>query len=297
MNLQQMHKIMVFCVWAQSKSVLVTSDLLGVHRSSITRTIQSLENELNMKLVDGVGRLGMRLTPNGKALYQRYAKSIEVVKCLQQDAVDSFSSGSRKILNVMLPITPTIGYIQRNSQVISNYGINFMSFNYAEVLLSPILLMEKLIQAHIVALPLEVASPYLNEHFSLIEKIEVYYQLYVDKHYLKTHNITVENYQEHIFCLAAYHHKALDIVMKVSPMYIVENEHLLNMIHHKVGGVIVSGNYAIQERLERGELVEILPEISHHQSHGLFVRSDLNPELSELSNQFISDFSSSLQSN
>ena len=190
----------------------------------------------------------------------------------------------------MLPITPTIRYIQSSSYDIKNYGINFMIFNYADVLLSPTLLMEKLVQAHIVALPLEVKSPYLNENFRFVDQLEVCYQLYVDEHYLKVHDITVDNYQEHIFCLTAYHHKALNMVLDVNPVYIVENEYLLNMMHHKVGGVIVSGGHAIKERLERGEVVQILPEVSHHQSHGLFIRSDLNAGLSLLSSQFIKDF-------
>lgn len=287
MNLAQMQKIMVFCLWAKSRSTTVVCRLLDVHRSSVLRAIRGLENELNVKLVDTAGPHLMKLTPAGELLYKRYANSVDVITHLQQPKDFSFLKEAKPVLNLVLPINGVHYYIESDAVAPKDFTLDLVSFNYEEIIVSPYLLMDKLSRAHLALLPLDLHSPYLNDNFKSVGSVDFSYRLYTYKDYLEAHSITAENYRDHVFCVTPYNYKRLSLMKGSDPIYIVENQHLLGLAHQKARGVILSTSYSISARHDCDQLVNILSEITHEHPHGLFIRQNLNDKFRHLANQML----------
>lgn len=82
-----------FCTVANCKSYSEASEKLDISRSAISKSMISLERQLNKKLVY-CNNKGIRLTDEGKVVYERVSVSLKVIESVETIGIEDIKIGS-----------------------------------------------------------------------------------------------------------------------------------------------------------------------------------------------------------
>lgn len=284
-------EIFLFVKLAETKSIKETAQSLEVSASTISRSIQKLEAELNVKLFK-VHAHHFDLTDEGQKIYEHFV----IHKRNFANEINSFMQSKDKIrdtLRLALPhsiaelILPSlIAWFKERfpeSKLIMSYMATSINLLKDELDLA-ISRREPASSDHKVSVLTRIATklyatPVYCQQFGLPQDIEE----------LTKHNWVVQTSDNRLINNFEAHNLNTGerIVINYQPQFLLSNgsQSLSMALSNQV--IVLAPDYFAKHEIERGNLIEVLPEWEFGESHLYLIR---NPHLINKLEQEVVDF-------
>lgn len=290
MKIQQVQDLIVFFVVMRTQSLERTTQLLGVHRTTVARGIQKLEKFIGLELID---------FSNGRPVPTIHARELYLTYIYLADryydlVTGEISQGERERVVVMAPangLSQFIPYFTKHYNI-DAYGIQLKMIAYMiqDVLTKPEMIRDELLRVDIAFMPSDFPLGAIANEFRLAKKVLIPLVLVTTPEYVKLHNITSENYPEHIKCVmselvdnANILHRNLS---KAMPTILVEGAEMVRSHVLAHGTVSFCPEYVIKEEIQSGKLIRILPHVSIFREMMLIYRYHRHPKVRQISADF-----------
>lgn len=291
MKIQDTQNLVVFFVLMRTNSLSKTTELLQLHRTTIKRSIEKLEALLEVELIDFKNG---QIIPSVQAqeLCQNNANLIDAYFHLICDDEKNNPSEMLDQVAVMAPIATFNKFLPYfiSKHRLEDYGIQMkaVSYNIRDLYDKPELMREELLKSDILCIPSDFPLGALSSEFRVAKKMPMPLILVTTKTYLKQHNITRENYFEHIKCMMTDLMQQTDIahhdLNKAHPNLLVENSAAVLEYILVNGTVSFCSTHVVLEHIVKGDMVQILPEISIARELILIYRYNRHPKVRVISN-------------
>lgn len=288
MTLQQIHKTMVFCMLAKIGSIRIVADKLNMHRSSILRSINALEDDLNTKLITMEGREPI-LTSAGKQFFAQFSDTVDLIQEAYDSAQflvrDAFSDAP--VVRVVMPSLVGDAYFDSLDSTSKDFHVKFSHYNYLEVMKHPERILDQASRMDIGIFPADCLDPYLEPHYEKVHSFSVTYSLMGTPDFIGVHRIDQKNFRQYIFSVTEDMLYSSPVLKGIAPVYEVENVGMLLKAYAKSGGLIFCPESAVRERLRSGELMRILPKFDYRFEHVIYRKAELEENRKAISDQLI----------
>jgi len=290
-------EIFLFIKLVETGNIKETAQALAVSPSTVTRSIQKLETELNAKLFKGHAHY-FDLTPEGQKVYEHFV----IYKRNFTNEITGFMQNKGKIrgtLRLALPhsitesiLPPLISWFKEQfpeSQLIITY------------LASPVNLLKDGFD-----LAISSREPLSSDH-KVTALSRIYSKLYATPEYCEQFGIpqTLEELAMHNWVAQTRDNQLINnfevqnllsgekTIINYSPQFLVNNglQGLTMALSHKV--MVLALDYFAEREVKRGIIKEILPDWGFGERHLYLIRNPhlINPLEQEVVNFIISLFS------
>lgn len=203
MKFEDMQPLMLFCFLAKHRSLSKVSDLLDMHRTTVVRNIQKLEQSQGKQLML-FEPSKVVLTEDGEVLFDRYLKYFDVFRStLELDLSTLRKATIPSSLRVLLPTLGAAGVIRNLIDFNENYHqvMSVVNFTLVEIYVELDIFLRKVHQSDIAVIPRQSYNKNIAQVFDVVGEFLDPVGLITSKHYAETNIITHENYQSHIFAI------------------------------------------------------------------------------------------------
>lgn len=291
-------EIFLFVKLAETKGIKETAQSLEVSASTISRSIQKLEAELNVKLFKGHAH-HFDLTPDGQKIYDCFA----IHKRNFANEINSFMQRKGKIRDTLRLALP-----HSVAELILPSLISWFKDRYPEsrLIMSYMATSINLLKDGI-DLAISRREPASSDHkVSILSRIAT--KLYATPAYcqqfglpkdldeLTKHNWVVQTADNRLINNFEVHNSNTgeQTVINYQPQFLLSNgsQSLSMALSNQV--IVLAPDYFAKHEIERGNLIEVLPEWEFGESHLYLIR---NPHLINQLEQEVVDFIISLFAN
>lgn len=291
-------EIFLFVKLAETKGIKETAQSLKVSASTISRSIQKLEAELNVKLFKGHAH-HFDLTPDGQKIYDCFA----IHKRNFANEINSFMQRKGKIRDTLRLALP-----HSVAELILPSLISWFKDRYPEsrLIMSYMATSINLLKDGI-DLAISRREPASSDHkVSILSRIAT--KLYATPAYcqqfglpkdldeLTKHNWVVQTADNRLINNFEVHNSNTgeQTVINYQPQFLLSNgsQSLSMALSNQV--IVLAPDYFAKHEIERGNLIEVLPEWEFGESHLYLIR---NPHLINQLEQEVVDFIISLFAN
>lgn len=286
MNIKQIERLVIFCMVVKIQSVQRVAEQLGIDRTTVTRSIQSLEQDLKIDLINN-DRGKITLTHAGKRLYQKYASRMVILEqALGKQATESALTIQSSdifctafVASAMIAEMPKMDIFQSGHHLkIHTYMLSDLRYNLQSIL-------TRALQCDVVLIPTTVISTDFLQHFEMVGSFSERVCLAGFMDYVDTHEITRDNYKEHIHVLSQDLGKSLvgePIFDHLEPKLWVENNQLLLEALPVYGGISFFSASVIQSLVNEGKMKHVLQRTRHMYSYSLLLSHRVKGETRKL---------------
>lgn len=206
MATNQMMNTIAFCIAARANSVTNASEVLGMHRTSITRCIRLLEKGVGYKLVI-YDKENFSLTEKGKALYARYKHLADYANRMAKTPLQLSPHLQRKTVEILVPMGAADTVLQAfeaHDLTLRDYQVRLRTYLLQGMYDDPSSLEKKLLNVDIAFLPKRMVNEGFTKAFNIVREVTYNNYLIGSSEYIAQHKVTEENYAKHIGCILEY---------------------------------------------------------------------------------------------
>ncbi|MDC0535410.1 LysR family transcriptional regulator [Francisellaceae bacterium] len=272
MRAPHIQNIIIFCLVAKHKSTKIVANLLNLDTSTITRNIKSLEDNLELTLMNREKHF-IGLTSEGEKLYKEYQVSIAYYEDLILNTQNIYNEHvQNKEIKILLPMLGSeellnVSLFNELEEILQGHSIFIDGLSASDISSFPHVAIQKAISADILFIPEKLADD-LPEQFNTTYHYKDLFYLCGSAEYLSKHEINTENFKVHIMCKVdePFNEGAFSFLNDFKTRIKVDNSHKLSALLQSNYGIAPMPVAPIKKLLETNKLKIILPEFCGEQN-------------------------------